>query len=427
MSIFNFFNKKQEKTANTTTTETQQQRVYNIFNVNPELRASIKQIRHMDRIDPRVKKIHSRTARAAVKGGIKLNIKEDDIRIKNLFDAFVKNTKLNNRQKLESDARALMIEGSLVLQLINQSNNIIALPRLPSDSIVPIVQANGQFKKLNHAYEQFDFATQKATYKFALWEITIARLNPENFDDNGAMGRPYLDATRGVWKKLIMTEEDLVLRRRYRAPQRLVHILEGASEEELKEYESKNKIVTGNIITDFFSNKKGSVSALSGDANLDQIADIAYLLDTFFAGSPAPKGLFGYAGDLSRDILEDLKRDFFDELDSMQDIIASCYQQAFDVFLLLQGINIDNYNYNIEFAERKTETPNQAVDRALKLNALGMSRRTCIETAGGNYDKEVLYKKQDDVVFDAYPTNHKVSITDSNAKKNESATSISNG
>ncbi|MGR4655279.1 hypothetical protein K8R15_24385 [Escherichia coli] len=34
---------------------------------------------------------------------------------------------------------------------------------------------------------------------------------------------------------------------------------------------------------DFFLNKKGSVTSVSGDANLDQIADVSYLLDTFFA------------------------------------------------------------------------------------------------------------------------------------------------
>ena len=36
----------------------------------------------------------------------------------------------------------------------------------------------------------------------------------------------------------------------------------------------------------YYSNKKGSVQAVQGDANLDQIADVVHLLDTFFSGAP---------------------------------------------------------------------------------------------------------------------------------------------
>uniref|UniRef100_UPI003F585844 hypothetical protein n=1 Tax=Vibrio cholerae TaxID=666 RepID=UPI003F585844 len=44
---------------------------------------------------------------------------------------------------------------------------------------------------------------------FPLWQLTVSRLDPDNFDDMGCMGRPYLDAARTIWQKLIMTEEDL--------------------------------------------------------------------------------------------------------------------------------------------------------------------------------------------------------------------------
>ncbi|MDZ9761268.1 hypothetical protein SND63_00595 [Escherichia coli] len=61
-------------------------------------------------------------------------------------------------------------------------------------------------------------------------------------------------------------------------------MLEGASQEDLNLYraEVERDQAYGNW-RDFFLNKKGSVTSVSGDANLDQIADVSYLLDTFFA------------------------------------------------------------------------------------------------------------------------------------------------
>lgn len=64
---------------------------------------------------------------------------------------------------------------------------------------------------------------------------------------------------------------------------------------------------------------------LQGDANLGQIADVVHLLDTFFSGAPAPKAIFGYSEGLNRDIFEDLKQNYFDEI---TDIRQAAYMLA---------------------------------------------------------------------------------------------------
>ncbi len=401
--------------------------------VDPDLRQAILDLRDMDRVDGRIKKIHKRMANTAVKGGLKLKITSQNKRIIKLWKAFEARLHLDKHQKLYSDARALAMEGNLPLQVVIDGHNRVAgAVRMPSETILPIVDRNGQFKDVHHAYDQYDLTTGQAMASFALWQLQIARLDPDSFDDMGAMGRPYLDANREVWKKLRMTEQDLVIRRRQRAPLRMAHVLEGATEEDLKAYRETVEAEQGEITTDYYLNKKGSVTALQGDANLDQIADVAYLLDTFYAGSPAPKGLFGYTGDLARDILEDLKRDYFDEIDSMQDIQSSVYDQIFRLDLLLNGINPDQYSFSVVFSERRTDTPNQRADLALKHRAIGVPFESVWETAGLNPSEILAQRKAELNSNNPYPEETDdlggdVSITPGNQPKGESATSINNG
>lgn len=406
--------------------------LYNLMYADPELVAMIRDVELMDKKDGRVKKIHGRTSRAMTKSGLKLKNSDNNPRLAKVFKQFVTRLGLKNREKLASDARGLIKEGNLPLQWVLNGRSIESAIRMPVTTLKPNVGGNGQYLDVNRAWEQWDTLSGEKVAEFPLWQLTVGRLTPDNIDDMGSLGRPYLDASREVWKKLVMTEEDLVIRRRERAPLRTAHVLEGANEAELLKYEEKILNNQQDITTNYFANKKGAVTAVQGDANLDQIADVNYLLDTFFAGSPAPKGLFGYTGDLNRDILEDLKRDFFDELDALQDVLSWVYEQGFRLQLLLQGINPADYDFEIVFAERLTETPNMKADRAVKVMSVGASKTTVWETAGLDPEQERERLKSQEEQFEPYPqpTNigikPRIKVTEGNAKKGESATSVTN-
>ncbi|WP_155837603.1 hypothetical protein [Herminiimonas sp. CN] len=407
--------------------------LYRQFYVDPEVREAITGIREMDKLDGRVKMIHSRVARDIIKGGLVMQLAKPDEAVSQAWEDFRRRCQLDRHEKLKSDARGLVMEGNLPLQIIvDDRDNVCGLVRMPSETIVPNVNDGGQFKDVAEAYWQHDLVTGKPKAKFALWQLHLVRFDPDNFDDMGALGRPFLDANRTTWQKLRMTEEDLVIRRRVRAPLRLSHTLEGASAPELESYEAKVINKQGEITTDYFSNKKGSVNPIQGDANLDHVADIALLLDCFFSGSPMPKGLAGYTDGLNRDILEDLKRDYYDEIDVLQDTLAYGYQQAFHIDLLLKGINPLEADFMICYAERRTETPNQAADRALKLQALGMPKNLIWQELGYDpaYINEMLEHQANTV--NPYPDDEvtpepkapQVKITPGNGRKGQSATSI---
>lgn len=415
--------------------------LYRLMWVDPEVRQAILDIREMDRADGRVKRIHARVARDAIKGGLMLTQPSESRVLRREWDQFQRRLQLNRVEKLKSDARGLIMEGNLPLQWVLDATGAVAAGvRMPSETILPDVDENGQFKDVRDAYWQIDALTGVTLTRFALWQMTLARYDPDNFDDMGAMGRPFLDATRTVWRKLTMTEEDLVIRRRTRAPLRVAHVLEGASEGELEEYRARVEQDQHEITTDYFMSRKGGVQPVQGDAALDQIADVVHLLDTFFAGSPLPKGMMGYTDGMARDILEDLKRDYYEEVDLLQETLSFAYATGFRLHLLLKGIAPDPSEYLVEFAERRTETLNQTVDRMLKWQALGMPPGMVFEEMG--FNAADVWKRKDDEArrHNPYPSGEgslrpnlagggttgdpTVRITPGNAPKGESATSI---
>lgn len=404
--------------------------------VDPDVRQTIVDIREMDRLDGRVRRIHARIARDAVKGGLVLTQSRDSPTIRREWEAFVERLQLRNPQKLRSDARGLAMEGNLPLQwVLDNALQVVAGLRMPAETILPNVGQDGRFRSAAEAHHQIDVTTGEKIATFALWQLTMARLDPDSFDDQGALGRPFLDASRPVWRKLRMTEEDLVIRRRHRAPLRLAHVLEGASQTDLDDYRDKVEAEAGQITTDFYLNRKGGVTAIAGDASLGDIGDVVHLLDTFFSGSPLPKGLMGYSDGLARDILMDLKQDYFEEVDSFQDTLSFAYEFGFRLHLLLRGIVLDPAEGTIGFAERKTETPNQTTDRMLKWRALGLPEDMIFEELG--FNAQVVRKRRDDEIErgNPYPGGADlpnggnppaVKITPGNAPKGESATSVPN-
>ncbi|SCX40331.1 hypothetical protein [Nitrosospira sp. Nsp1] len=432
----------QETAANTSTTsekgrrptpEDQIKYLYRLMWVDPDLRQAILDVREMDRLDGRVKRIHSRIARDTIKGGLIMQQAQSSDTLARQWDDFQRRLQLNRVEKLKSDARGLVMEGNLPIQwVLDTEFNVVAGVRMPSETILPNITEAGRFKDVKKAYIQFDVMTGTELAAFPLWQLFHARFDPDNFDDLGSLGRPFLDATRTTWRKLNMTEEDLVIRRRTRAPLRLGHVLKGASQDDIEKYRAQVEKDQHEITTDYYMNKEGGVSAVQGDANLDHVRDIVHLLDTFFAGSPLPKGMMGYTDGMARDILEDLKRDYYDEVDVLQDTLSFGYEAGFRLHLLLKGINPDAEDFTVTFAERRTETATQTTDRGLKLKALGLPQGMVWEELG--YDPAYVEQRREWEAknYDPYPeagggaNPAKVSITPGNGRKGESATDINN-
>lgn len=418
------------------TPENVQKYMSRVMWVDPELRQTILDIRDMDRRDGRVKRVHAKTAMDAVRGGLVMTIGEDNKRVSEEWDAFERRLQLSNAQKLKNDARLFVMQGNLPLQWVfDQEMNVVEAVSMPAETIYADVDPSGRFKDPAKAFVQLDVLTGTKLADFARYRMTLGRLDPDNFDDMGSMGRPFLDSIRKTWKQLTMTEDDLVLRRRVRAPLRLSHVLEGASVEALEDYRKRVENDRFEITTDYYQSKKGAVTAIQGDSTLGEIKDVAHLLDTFFAGGPLPRALLGYTDGMQRDILEDLKRTYYDEVDLIQDTLAWVYDEGFRIHLLFRGINPDSVDYELKFAQRRTETPQQTTDRCLKWQVLGIPKSMIWEELG--LDPQYVQERRDaeGMMDDLYPGTSatlpgggapqpRVSVTPGNGRKGESATDV---
>ena len=406
--------------------------------VDYERRALVATVREMDQKDGRVKRVLSQTAADVIRGGLVMQTTSEVIAQE--WERFEHRLQLNNWEKLKSDARGLLMEGNLLLQLVlDDGRELAAAVRMPSDTLQPMTDLGGRFKDPAAAFEQRDVMTGKVQATFAAWQMAVGRLDPDNWDDLGSMGRPMLDGCVATWRKLVMTEEDLVIRRRVRAPLRLAHVLEGADEATLEAYRKTTEGEKGEITTDFYLNRKGGVQAIQGDATLGDIGDVAHLLSTFFAGSPAPKALFGYADGTARDVLEDMKRGYYDQVDCLQDAQGGSYAFAFRMHLLFKGIDPGPDDFYLRFATRRTESSNQVADLALKYMALGLPEEYIHSEMGLDPQRIRAMKIAQATRNDPYPNPlkvdengvpiiqgaSKVSVTPGNARKGESGTAVS--
>lgn len=414
---------------------------YIVFQVDHEYASVMADINRMDREDGRVKRIHSKIARDATRGGLSFSTADSNLpsAIATEAKAFLQRCKFD-RETLLGHARFLVKDGEIFLQnVVNEKLEVIGMKRLPPTSMRPNVDAKGEFRDLTRAYIQYDLMTNREIAAFPLWQIVHKRIDA-NPDDPGDRGRPWLDASRVTHKKLTMTEEDLVIRRRVRAPRRNLHVLEGVTEDELQAYKKRNQDVIENPLkvgSDYFSNRKGSIQPIEGDANLDQINDVKELKDDFFAGAGFPAHLLGYMKDVNRDVVADSLEAYYEILEEVQEILADGYEQGLRLQLLLRGINSDGYQWDLKFQGRKVESENELADRMLKHHALGVPKRMIWPKFGYAVEQVDAARKEEATQKDPYRDRmeqeigaggpqQKITNVNGNRRKGESAVSIKN-
>lgn len=174
----------------------------------------------------------------------------------------------------------------------------------------------------NHAYFHVDPRSGKVLDTMAQWQMIHYRLP---LDPSNPYGTSLLRPARGLYKKLKMMKDSLVVARLHRAPARYVFVLDvpggRVTTEDALAYaeDMRSRLLTRQTILganqlgseeapleadfDFFlpqtQGGKSAVQMLSGDTNVSNLADIEMFIDAQLATISMPQAYVG-RGDASR-------------------------------------------------------------------------------------------------------------------------------
>lgn len=291
--------------------------------------AEIERLRVLDvcqamyKADPRVKKMHRQLGRDVVKGGY--IVRSEDKRALEIARALQERLKLNNR--LDDYVRIAARDGDLFLQVeISAAMKIVGITRKPVRQMRRNSNKEDVFENPERAYWMHPQASNypeppKDAIWFADWEVIHARWE---HDEGERYGSPMMASGTGSYKKVTEGEVDVAVRRKTRSGLRYIHTLEGATPSELTAYKEDNRAALENpfaAIADFFTNRKGSISVVQGDGDLEKIGDIKHHIAALFASGEVTMELIAYGEDLNRDTLAEKK----EEYDETLDVLRTCF------------------------------------------------------------------------------------------------------
>jgi hypothetical protein len=259
---------------------------YEMFRLEWDRRTVLREIELMLKADTRIKRANKVFANTAVRKGITVTVTSDVSeqiaeKAQDVINDLMRECQINS--KINSWARILLKDGDLFLNPIIdlRSRKIVNIKRLPALTMQRNDDMTGNFEDTNKAFQQIDPISLEVLMEFPLWAINHIRWNHEEGERYGES--QYLQC-RGYWKKLNMTEEDLVVRRRTRAVPRRLHSI-GTKDNpgdwsEVENYKKQNGLDNpkkAQVTTDYYGNGLTDVKDLNADAQLDHIADVQHL------------------------------------------------------------------------------------------------------------------------------------------------------
>lgn len=292
------------------------------------------------------------------------------------------------KQNILSIAKEFLILGDVFLEVVIdfENNEIAALKKLPAKTIERI---EDDFGILQGFVQKNDVGQTIA--EFEPWQILHMRYN--HFSGN-LYGVSMIRGVISAYKKLRMTEEDLVVRRRTRAGVKLHHYgadpSEPLDEGEVDEYMEINESTPLNVRTDFYSNGKWKIDVLKSDDGVSMIDDIKHLENSLFIGLRTPKGLLGIGEETNKATLERQEVSYIRLLNEITGDISEQLKQVYDLALTIKGINPYNINYELVWQEKTIEDTQRKTERLiLQANGGFIAKQTATEEMGYNFEDEM--------------------------------------
>lgn len=326
-------------------------------------RSLVLECRAMYATDPRAKGVIRSVATDATRGGFDLVVQGPRAEeAKQIAEEMLERTRF--WKQLQQFARMLFRDGDLFLELTaDASGNIVEVTRKPTLEMHRLSDEFDRFIDPAHAFAWTDalwggwtsgHGLPPGAVSFAEWQILHARWD---FDGDGRYGAPMFASARSQAKRMREGELDIAIRRKTRAGMKFIHTLEGASYGEIEAYKANNQDALNDpfaAVADFFSNQRGGIQAVQGDANLAQIEDVVHHIRTWWLAAPKPMGLLGYGQDLNRDVLEQQQAAYDVTAEEISTwLTEEIVQPLIERQWLLRGIWPESLDWSVEWMAKK--------------------------------------------------------------------------
>lgn len=318
----------------------------------------IKLCREMYDTDTRAKTIIQTLARDATKGGFQFEC--DDPEATQIVEDLRQRLKLNKR--IDDWVRLTLRDGDSFLEVgVDSQMDIEVVSRKPTLNMRrnsnPMDQFDDPLKAFWYSPDTYVGVPGSNAIWFAEWQIMHARWDHE---ENERYGRPLFTSAKGSWKRVKEGELDVSVRRKTRAGIKYHHVIEGASEPEIEAYKLRNQSALGSAlaaVSDFFSNKEGTIKVIEGDSRLGELDDVRHHLKTFWLASPVPMAILGYGEDIDFSVVGHQKEQYDETLGQVQEWVEDQFLvPLFELQWLLRGILPERVDYKITWPTKKTVT-----------------------------------------------------------------------
>jgi hypothetical protein len=332
----------------------------------------------MYKTDTRAKKMIKTLAGDIVSGGFRVKVTNDPAAQQAADDLL---QRLHLSSAIEGWIRLTVRDGDSFLEIgVNDRMQIADVTRKPTLQMHRNSDDADRFPDPTQAYWWADSiwigqeAPRDAVW-FADWQIIHARWD---HDEGDRYGTPMFASGTGAWKRVTEGEVDVAIRRKTRAGMKYLHVVEGADEGGLKKYKELNKAALDNpfaAVADFFTNKKGAIMAIQGDATLSEIGDVEHHIATWMMSGDVPMELLGYGENLNRDVLKEKKREYDETLQQLRTWAeGQIVRPLLETQWLLAGIWPERLEYEIKWQAKQVLTAQDlkdVADAALRLRTLG--------------------------------------------------------
>jgi hypothetical protein len=382
--------------------------LYAVMQVENNRRAILKDVQLMLSNDPLVDETNARLGRKTVRGGIYCIVSgsgKHQSRVaaktgakarrganvankaQQIIDALWARCKIDSAAALW--VSKMIADGDIFLNIIVEEYE--GRYRIKAIRLIPplIMKRNenefGEFEDISKAFSEIDpnnslyyqtIVPERAKRHFPLWAINHIRWKYRG----GLYGNSQYTSIRKLSKQNLGSDDDMVVRRKTRAPQRRVHSVGNKDKPGdptvVNEYNAahRDSIVNGKYTpnTDYYHNGLGDVKNLDGDGNLGEIRDVQYLYNKQNVGTVIPKGLAGFSEDINRDVLEDQKEELFETIEDIRTILEygdggpfSGLRAIVELELRLQGLDpdVNGIEFDITFNTLKNEPPKDLIER----------------------------------------------------------------